>query len=473
MGIRDVRYAITVLGMHRSGTSALAGMLARLGCDVPKDLLDAAPMNAKGFYESRSLSEMNDELLRSAGSSWFTWQEFNKDWLRSAKAAEFRDLALSNLQSAYKDSRLPLLKDPRLCLIVDFWEDVFVVAGYEPRYILTHRHPLEVAQSLNYWAGYDPAYGQLLWLRYVLEAEVATRGKMRYFTSYNLLMTDWSQIAKRSSEVLDLAWPRLSDRVSGEIAEFLDYDLQHMRAGASHHTGGLHATPWVAEVFEILERWAANGEDSKDWAIFDNIRAQFNRAAPVFSGAVENGRRDSLRLQVKEQEEKQLIMKLEATQNKLEASLSECRELLSKHECLQVESAEMRLLVEKRQDEGGALRVSLDDLNAKNAHLVARLQEKQDEVDRALALIAKFEKDTKDLQGEKAELEKVIVERDRSLRDLRLEAVRNEADLRDEFTAALRKNREHVDAALVEIRNLKSSATRRLSKSLGRILNRS
>jgi len=49
------RNAVVVLGMHRSGTSALAGVLARLGCDLPQTLMPTNDFNAKGYYESLRL----------------------------------------------------------------------------------------------------------------------------------------------------------------------------------------------------------------------------------------------------------------------------------------------------------------------------------------------------------------------------------------------------------------------------------
>lgn len=204
---RDKRYAVVVMGMHRSGTSALAGVLAKLGCDTPSDLMDARPMNPKGFFESDKISHMNEDLLNSAGSSWFSWKEFDKSWFESPKAEEFLELALEILSEVYGKSRMPLLKDPRMCLLVPFWERVLSRAGYVPKYLHTHRHPLEVAQSLHHLGGYECAYGQMLWLRYVLEAEAATRGRSRFFTSYTALLTDWPALARRSSDVLDLAWP--------------------------------------------------------------------------------------------------------------------------------------------------------------------------------------------------------------------------------------------------------------------------
>ena len=45
------RRAIIVLGMHRSGTSALAGVLGLLGARLPARQLPANFANPKGYFE--------------------------------------------------------------------------------------------------------------------------------------------------------------------------------------------------------------------------------------------------------------------------------------------------------------------------------------------------------------------------------------------------------------------------------------
>ncbi|MGH2482289.1 MAG: sulfotransferase family protein, partial [Ktedonobacteraceae bacterium] len=62
--------AIIVLGMHRSGTSAVAGMLNALGMYLGSDLMAPAADNPKGFYEHNGITNLHDELLSSLGSSW-------------------------------------------------------------------------------------------------------------------------------------------------------------------------------------------------------------------------------------------------------------------------------------------------------------------------------------------------------------------------------------------------------------------
>ncbi|WP_147320305.1 sulfotransferase family protein, partial [Rhodobacteraceae bacterium W635] len=325
---RDTRYAVVVMGMHRSGTSALAGLLARLGCDTPKDLMPATEDNEKGFYEALSISALDDTILASAGAGWSSWQGVNQGWFRSPKAAEFFEVASNSVKESFSDSRLIVLKDPRMCLLVPFWHEVLVRDNYTPFYLHTHRHPLEVASSLQRWSsvsndrfpGYSSQIGQLLWLRYVLEAEAATRGHNRHFTSYSQLTRDWSEVADATAASFKITWPRLSNSVAEEIHDFLDSDLNHEHERVKHKHAPLKFTPWVSKTFEILERWAEEGESPGDHATLGAILEDFNRATPVFTTLVETGRKDALALQLKTQEEKQTLSKLEQVQSEAKAT---------------------------------------------------------------------------------------------------------------------------------------------------------
>ncbi|MEI9983900.1 MAG: hypothetical protein WDN69_12225 [Aliidongia sp.] len=70
---RARRRAIFVLGMHRSGTSALTRVLGLCGADLPGRLIEADPAtNERGFWEPRELVALHDEVLGAAGSSGTT-----------------------------------------------------------------------------------------------------------------------------------------------------------------------------------------------------------------------------------------------------------------------------------------------------------------------------------------------------------------------------------------------------------------
>ena len=65
--------ALVVLGMHRSGTSALAGVLSKTGYDLPKNLLPASFDNPKGYFESKEIIALNDDLFAEMGAVWSDW----------------------------------------------------------------------------------------------------------------------------------------------------------------------------------------------------------------------------------------------------------------------------------------------------------------------------------------------------------------------------------------------------------------
>src|ERR1700749_1466851 len=62
------RRAVVVLGMHRSGTSALTRVINLLGADLPSKLIPANVANEAGFFESNDLMIVHEQLLSSAGS---------------------------------------------------------------------------------------------------------------------------------------------------------------------------------------------------------------------------------------------------------------------------------------------------------------------------------------------------------------------------------------------------------------------
>src|SRR5690606_37983286 len=91
----------------------------------------------------------------------------------------------------------------------------------------THRNPREVAASLARRDGFEPAFGLLLWLRHVLDAESATRGLPRVFTSYRHLMQDWQKVVDGLSKVFISAFASGEPGAAKKVDAFLSRRLQH------------------------------------------------------------------------------------------------------------------------------------------------------------------------------------------------------------------------------------------------------
>jgi hypothetical protein len=289
-GVQRGRTGMIVLGMHRSGTSALTRVLGLLGCDLPKTLMGGGKTNETGHWESTPVCRLNDRILESAGSSWDDWLPLNPDWFRSPKVEEFRAEAAGLLASEFGASSFFALKDPRNCRLLPFWLDVFADAGVEPVVMSIARNPLEVAASLKARNGFDPALGHLLWLRHVLDAEAGSRGLRRCFTTYDELMEDWVRLADRAQQTLGLVWPRSAAIAADEVEAFLAPTLRHHSEPKASVAQDPRLSPWLKDSFEILTRWAAEGEARSDHKTLDGFRAELGAAAPAFSKLISSSR---------------------------------------------------------------------------------------------------------------------------------------------------------------------------------------
>lgn len=244
--------------------------------------------NETGHWESQSIANFNDELLASAGSRWNDWLPFSSSWNQSVAYPSFLSRARDVLEAEYGTSPLFVLKDPRICRLAGFWLQVIESLDIRPIIVLPQRNPIEVSASLAARDGSQMGFGLLLWLRHVLDAEAATRGKSRCFVSYEQLLADWTNVAAEIENCGGFAFPRRSVLADEEIASFLLDDARHQRETAA--VAASTSTPvWVRETYAIMQRWCKGGETTKDRAHLDQIRSAFDTAAPTFAQLASKG----------------------------------------------------------------------------------------------------------------------------------------------------------------------------------------
>jgi GT2 family glycosyltransferase len=221
--------ALVILGMHRSGTSLLTRICNLLGADVGPDVMPPGPDNPTGFWEHRGVVAANDRILAELGLSWRDPLPLPDDWLSRSSLARSKESVCAMLEADFASSALPCIKDPRLCRLIPFWEQVFDALSWEPRYVLVGRNPLEIQHSLATRNGLRPGVSLLLWLRYSLEAERLTRSRQRAFVSYESLLDGWAPALGKVGESLGIVWPALDQDRSGEIDAFVHPELRHHR----------------------------------------------------------------------------------------------------------------------------------------------------------------------------------------------------------------------------------------------------
>ena len=71
---------LLVLGMHRSGTSALARVLQLCGADIGTRLLGKSAGNEAGHWEDAFAVEVHERLLAAEGTRWDEALGLPDDW---------------------------------------------------------------------------------------------------------------------------------------------------------------------------------------------------------------------------------------------------------------------------------------------------------------------------------------------------------------------------------------------------------
>ncbi len=278
------KQALVVLGMHRSGTSSLAGALVALGAKGPATALPPAPDNPLGFFESAKVMNLDDRILAAAGSAWDDWRAFNDVWLADGNARELQDEAVATLEQEFGSARLIVVKDPRICRMMPFWTGVFARSGYAILPILPIRSPLEVARSLQRRDGFPVAKGLLLWLRHVLESEVATRQMPRAILDWSDFLADWRLGMARVANQTGVIWPRQTDWSNLEIEKFLTADLRHHVVSADDLALHPEVNEWVRDAFSALIALSSDPGCPNALTALDRVKGEFDKAASVFGG---------------------------------------------------------------------------------------------------------------------------------------------------------------------------------------------
>ncbi len=201
---------IYVVGMHRSGTSAVAAVLSALA-GLPANRL-AVGANPGGQWERAELRPALDLLLLANRSTW--------DHPLPAEAV----VATPRWWRAYADRVAErhlggdfLWKDPRLSLCIDAW---LARPQPESRVVVVHREPTAVAASLVRREGWSTERSLALWERTTRNAVVRLGGRAVFAVAHERLL------AEPAVTIDDLAaWLGVDDRGDrGRAVDLVDPD---------------------------------------------------------------------------------------------------------------------------------------------------------------------------------------------------------------------------------------------------------
>ena len=221
----QARKWIVVLGMHRTGTSALTGLLTLAGADAGSGLLPANPSNPKGFFESGRVVDLNNRILKALGSSWEDTRPLQANWWLDPSMSDFEAEISELLVTDFAAISLPIIKDPRLCRTLPLWLVALTKAGITPHFVICVRQPSAVAISERSMKGLPLLKTLMLYLDYTLSAERYTRGYPRVGITYAGLLADWRSALTSISKELAIGFPRQLPEMVDEADAFITASL--------------------------------------------------------------------------------------------------------------------------------------------------------------------------------------------------------------------------------------------------------
>lgn len=223
---------IYVVGMHRSGTSALSHALGILVGYAGR--AEPEKGNPVGHWENPDLRRELDLLMRSLGSDWSAPPLQPASW--NQRAAQPHKDAIWSVVADLGDGAW-VLKDPRLCVALD----AVLEAPQPPAIVVNiYRHPVEVASSINARDGLPFMFGLALWEAYVrLQLLQGATASTVVWVAQDDLMTRTEATIDSIADSLRSSGLSVSEASVQAAAASIDPDLRHAASGSADDRAAL------------------------------------------------------------------------------------------------------------------------------------------------------------------------------------------------------------------------------------------
>jgi|GEM_PF-2641296 len=460
------RKVVLVLGMHRSGTSALmAGIHTVLDIPLAIETNHAGRDNPKGFFENSDVVQLNDRILAVSGASWETIGACLTLDRESPEYQIYRREAMELLNARFGGCPVWGMKDPRFSVLLPFWEDVLEELGVQVYRVIALRHPLEAALSQQtrhhafpdfHLAGKDVDYTLNLWYWYNDRLLRDLRDDRNWIVGFDDLLAEPDAMMRHLGQILDR--PVLPDRLAEYGRQFLEKELKrhHVNPAAMAMFQGRYG--YVFTLYERLKAYAGGRQmilSDVPGVLKDMPDAQLLRSwvMPMY------GYVDTLKSRL--QEKREALAESQGITAGMEQTIADCRRELS-----QVRALRDELRVQLAAVEGDLVTV-----RAVLAWQQAQNQKLKADLDRSTQAAAQAHRETAQKNQLNAELETAIQLKTKALEDAarRLELAERDIEQYRDQVGRLMVNRDELQAQADGLGRQLHEALQEKERALSRI----
>jgi hypothetical protein len=242
-----------VIGMHRSGTSALMHILNKMGFYIGSEdeLFPPRSDNEKGFWERRDVVAVNDAILNELNCDWNDIFKFDIESLNTIRKDRQEELVdrIREILSVLGENTPWAVKDPRLCLVYPIWRKVLS----DPICIYIYRDPVSVASSLRTRDAISLPLGIAMWVKYNMAAWRSIAQARKIVVAYEDLMADPKKTSRYLyDELVKNGVKNLHAPDPDETLKIIDPSLFHHKTDLKEHRYNL--TLHQKEMYDALKR---------------------------------------------------------------------------------------------------------------------------------------------------------------------------------------------------------------------------
>lgn len=269
---------LLVLGMGRSGTSAMTRILSLCGAGLSEQLLGANPSNPRGHWESQEALDLNRSFLSRFSSGWHDPSfRLQLDPVVQQSARHEYELAIGGfLQGAFRTTDIVVVKDPRISGLAPSWLRAATQLECETKIIHMFRRLEGVALSLAKRDKITRDYAKALWLKYHLQCERDCRNQNRVFVEFPNFFLNWQEIVSRIFRELQIDL-RVTPDATISINEFID-TARAPEPVPVEQSG--FTDLWVATIYEWMCSAASGG--FPDPRVLDQCYAEITSAEGMY-----------------------------------------------------------------------------------------------------------------------------------------------------------------------------------------------
>lgn len=268
--------AIAVIGMHRSGTSAVARGLQALSVYLGSDFLDAQPENPTGYWEDKRIVELDERVLKVLGIKWDDVRPIDRREFARWPIWRLRSETSRYLRRRFVPHALWGFKDPRTIRLLPFWRRILRDSRVDDAYLLVIRNPSSVAASLFARQAMDAETAWRLWLVYMVPFLDELAEKPLVVVDFDLFMLDPRGQLERIARKFALRDGQVrTSEVETFVSEFLDAKLRHTVFALTDIEASTDAGLLTRDAYAMLLELAQDRRevDQGFWSAWKRIQA--------------------------------------------------------------------------------------------------------------------------------------------------------------------------------------------------------